>query len=98
MSNATFYYFLSLILKHARRKAPKHYMCWFPKTQKAAICPIQAGAERMVKKVIIEISLVEESLEKASDEIASEIFSEISEGRAVIPWCKQVDKVAVTGA
>jgi hypothetical protein len=51
-----------------------------------------------VKKVIIEISLVEESSEKTSGEIASEIFIEISEGRTVIPWCKQVDKVAVTKA
>jgi hypothetical protein len=52
----------------------------------------------MVRKVIIELSLVEESSEKTSDEIVSEIFSEISEGRTVIPWCKQVHKVAVTKA
>jgi hypothetical protein len=52
----------------------------------------------MVKKALIEISLVEESSEKTNGEIASEIFNEISEGRTVIPWCKQVDKVAVTEA
>jgi hypothetical protein len=52
----------------------------------------------MVKKALIEISLVEESSEKTNDEIASEIFNEISEGRTVIPWCKQVEKVAVIEA
>jgi len=52
----------------------------------------------VVKKALIEISLVEESSEKTNDEIASEIFNEISEGRTVIPWCKQVEKVAVIEA
>jgi len=52
----------------------------------------------MVKKAIIEISLVEESSEKTNDEIVSEIFNDISEGRIVIPWCKQVEKVAVVEA
>jgi len=49
----------------------------------------------MVKKAIIEISLVEESSEMTNDEIANEIFNDISEGKIVIPWCKQVEKVAV---
>ena len=52
----------------------------------------------MVKKAIIEISLVEESSERTNDEIASEIFDDISEGRIIIPWCKQVTKVAVIEA
>jgi len=52
----------------------------------------------MVKKAIIEISLVDESSERTNDEIASEIFDDISEGRIVIPWCKQVEKVAVIEA
>jgi hypothetical protein len=52
----------------------------------------------VVKKALIEISLVEESSEKTNDEIASEIFNEISEGRTVIPWCKQVEKVTVIEA
>jgi len=52
----------------------------------------------MVKKALIEISLVEESSEKTNDEIANEIFNEISEGRTLIPWCKQVEKVAVIEA
>ena len=50
----------------------------------------------MGKKAIIEISLVEESSEKTNDEIANEIFNDICEGRIVIPWCKQVEKVVVT--
>jgi hypothetical protein len=52
----------------------------------------------MVKKAIIEISLVEESSERTNDEIANEIFDDISEGSSVIPWCKKVEKVTVTQA
>ena len=50
----------------------------------------------MVKKVIIEISLVEETAEKANKEIEKEIFNDLSEGIPVIPWCKKVEKVTVT--
>ena len=49
----------------------------------------------MSKKVVIEISLVEESSEKTNDEIANEIFKELSEGAAIIPWCGKVKKVVV---
>ena len=49
----------------------------------------------MVKKAIIEISLVDECYEKTNQEIADEIFKELSAGRSLIPWCKKVDKVAV---
>jgi thiamine pyrophosphokinase len=56
------------------------------------------GVKYMVKKAIIEISLVDESSEKSNDEIADEIFSEVSEGRTVIPWCKRVEKVIVVEA
>ena len=49
----------------------------------------------MPKKVLIEISLVEECSEKTNQEVAEEIFNEINEGRTLIPWCKQVNKVAV---
>lgn len=52
----------------------------------------------MAKKVIIEISLVEESAEKANQEIVNEIFNDLSEGRIIIPWCKKVEKVAVIEA
>jgi hypothetical protein len=50
----------------------------------------------LVKRVIIEFSLVEESVEKSNKEIADEIFSVFSEGRLFIPWCKKVEKVFVT--
>ena len=49
----------------------------------------------MGKKAIIEISLVDECFEKTNQEIEDEIFRELSSGRSLIPWCKQVDKVAV---
>jgi H2-forming N5,N10-methylenetetrahydromethanopterin dehydrogenase-like enzyme len=49
----------------------------------------------MGKKALIEITLVEESSGKKNDEIANEIFKEISEGATIIPWCKKVNKVAV---
>ena len=52
----------------------------------------------MVKKVIIEISLVEETAEKANKEIEKEIFNDLSDGIPVIPWCKKVEKVTVTEA
>jgi hypothetical protein len=52
----------------------------------------------MAKKAVIEISLVEESAEKANKEIGKEIFNVLSEGRLVIPWCKKVEKVTVTQA
>jgi len=49
----------------------------------------------MAKKVIIEISLVEESVEKTNEEIEKEIFNELSASIPVIPWCKKVEKVIV---
>ena len=52
----------------------------------------------MSKKALIEISLVEESDEKTNDEIAKEILKELTESAAVIPWCRQVNKVVVVDA
>ena len=49
----------------------------------------------MSKKVLIEISLVEEFIEKSNQEIVDEIFKEITEGTTIIPWCKKVNKVVV---
>ncbi|MCW4044098.1 MAG: hypothetical protein NWE94_01100 [Candidatus Bathyarchaeota archaeon] len=49
----------------------------------------------MTKKVIIELSLVDESRNKVNQQIVDEIFSDISEGRIIIPWCKKVEKVVV---
>ena len=56
---------------------------------------LDGGTQRLVKKAVIELSLVEESVEKSSQEIADEIFADISKGRITIPWCKQVTKVVV---
>ena len=52
----------------------------------------------MSKKATIVISLVEESVEKSSEEIEREIFDELSKGLPKIPWCKKVEKVTVTEA
>ena len=49
----------------------------------------------MVKKAVIEISLVDECSEKTNNDIAGEIFNDLTKGRILIPWCKQVDKVVV---
>jgi len=51
----------------------------------------------MVKRADIVISLVEESAEKANEEIEKEIMEELSKGPAKIPWMKKVEKVTVTG-
>jgi len=49
----------------------------------------------MVKKVVIEISLVKESAENTNEEIEKEIFDELSEGLPKIPWMKQVERIEV---
>jgi predicted nucleic-acid-binding protein len=50
----------------------------------------------MPKKVLIEFTLVEESSEKTNQEIANEIFNELSESKSCFPWCGEVKKVIVT--
>jgi hypothetical protein len=67
---------------------------YLAKTQKEPSRLISEG-EIIVKKAVIEISLVDECSERKNNEIANEIFGEISEGRSLIPWCKQVNKVIV---
>jgi hypothetical protein len=52
----------------------------------------------MGKKAIIEISLVEESAQETNDDIANEIFKELSEGTTLIPWCRKVNKVIIVDA
>lgn len=54
-----------------------------------------AGARKMVKKVIIEILLVPESLDKSSDEIKDEILKEFREGPSMIPWSCEIAKIKV---
>lgn len=51
----------------------------------------------MPKKAVIFIDLVEESVEKSNRAIEKEIFEGLSDGTTVIPWCKKVEKVKVTG-
>lgn len=50
----------------------------------------------MVKKAVIVISLVKESIEKTNEEIEKEIFQELSRRPAEIPWMKKVERVTVT--
>ncbi|MCK4477522.1 hypothetical protein KAU88_03215 [Candidatus Bathyarchaeota archaeon] len=45
------------------------------------------------KKVMILISLVEESREKTNEEIEGEILQELSAD--LIPWCKEIESVKV---
>ena len=45
------------------------------------------------KKAIIEISLVNESVEVRNEQIRKDIIDELSEG--AIPWCKQIERVVV---
>lgn len=49
----------------------------------------------MGKKAVIVISLVDESAEKANEEIEREILAELS-AEPRIPWFKSVEKVTVT--
>jgi hypothetical protein len=69
----------------------------FNKTNNREIAEI-LGCKSMPKKVLIEISLVDECLMKTNQELADEIFNEINQDRTVIPWSKQVNKVAVIDA
>jgi len=50
------------------------------------------------KKVIIVINLVEESVEKANEEIEKEILQELTEDMPIIPWLANVEKVTVIEA
>jgi len=52
----------------------------------------------MRKKAVIVVSLVEESAEKANEEIEREITKELSQPPPKIPWMKKVEKVTVTEA
>ena len=50
----------------------------------------------MGKKTVIVIRLVEESAERANEEIEKEIMEELAAGEPKIPWFKSVEKVTVT--
>jgi len=47
------------------------------------------------KKAVIIINLVEESMEKANEEIEKEILQELTDDLPVIPWLEKVEKVTV---
>jgi len=50
----------------------------------------------MVKKAVLLVRLVEESVERANEEIEREIFEELSEDLPRIPWVAEVEKVTVS--
>jgi len=49
----------------------------------------------MTKKVIIEILLIPESLERKSQEIVDDILKEFREGFLRIPWSYEIEKIRV---
>jgi len=49
----------------------------------------------MVKKAVILVRLVKESVERANEDIEKEIFEELCEGLPKIPWFEKVEKVTV---
>jgi len=49
----------------------------------------------MVKKAIIEVSLVEESAERTNEEIRDEIKKELSENIHAIPWAAKIEKMTI---
>jgi hypothetical protein len=49
----------------------------------------------MRKKAIIVFSLVDESADKANEEIEKEILEELSKEPSRIPWAKEIEKVTV---
>jgi hypothetical protein len=55
----------------------------------------QKSVVNMVKKALIEISLVKESAESSNGKIEKEIFDDLFEDLPKIPWMKQVEKVEV---
>jgi len=64
--------------------------------KEASLLPTIVEANMMKnKKVIIVINLVEESAEKANEEIEKEIYQELSTDLPVIPWLESVEKVTV---
>jgi len=48
-----------------------------------------------IKKVIIIINLVEESVDRPNEEIEREILHELTDDMPIIPWLESVEKVSV---
>jgi hypothetical protein len=53
---------------------------------------------KMAKKAVITICLVEESTQKSNRQIEKEIMTELRKEQSMIPWLKKVEKVTVTEA
>lgn len=52
----------------------------------------------MVKKAIIEVLLVEESVQVTNKDIEKEIHEHLSKNLQTIPWAATLEKVTVKGA
>jgi hypothetical protein len=50
----------------------------------------------MIKKAIIEVSLVEESAQRTNKDIEKEICEELSENLHLIPWAAKIEKTTIT--
>ncbi len=57
-----------------------------------------SGAREMVRKVIIEILLVPESLNTSSEEIEDDILKELQDGFLIIPWSAKLEEIRVLDA
>jgi hypothetical protein len=51
----------------------------------------------MTRNTVIEISLAEESSEKANKELEREISEELSENTRLIPWAAKVERTNIKG-
>jgi len=49
----------------------------------------------LVKKALIEVTLVEESTDRTNKEIEKEILEELSENVYAIPWAAKIEKTTV---
>lgn len=54
---------------------------------------IEPWSPNMTKKLLIEIKLVQESENTPNNTIINDIYSDIMEGRCIIPWCDTVQKI-----
>jgi hypothetical protein len=54
------------------------------------------GGEKLNKKAVIVISLVEQSAKKSNKEIKKDILEELSKMPASIPWLRKVEKITIT--
>jgi hypothetical protein len=50
---------------------------------------------KLVKKAIIEIILVDESVEKTNKEIGKEISKELSDNLHIIPWAAKIENMTI---